>query len=168
MFPQPSSGDVEVSGTTIHSTIPYVPHLRIEGRDCSVDAGNIEPCSSESRVYLAWHRPCQQRDDKTKTLIIQAVTFSTPQIISGFREDCRELRATKHRLLGGHVLQAAMEEAETPWVDLIFEECLQEIPVPIISRSHHDPRDRTLCLVCRLLCQRFFFSGRAVEHEVVR
>src|SRR5215217_7850605 len=122
MFPQPSSGNVEVSGTTIHSTIPYVPHLPIEVRDGSVDAGNIESRKGESRIYLAWHRPCQQRDDKTKTLIIHAVTFSTPQIISGFRQDRRELRATEHRLWRGRVLQAGLQEAEAPWVDLMFEQ----------------------------------------------
>src|SRR5215213_4500966 len=168
MFPQPSSGDVEVSGTTIHSTIPYVPHFRIEGRHRSVDAGNIEPCSGQSRVYLAWHRPCQQRDDKTKALIIHAVTFSTPQIVSGFRQDRRELRAIERRLWRGHVLQSGLQEAEAPWVDLMFEQRPQEIPVPITSGSHQDPRDRTLCLVRWFLYQRFFFSGKAVKHEVVR
>src|SRR5918995_587436 len=116
MLPQPSSGDVEVPGTTIHSTIPYVPHLRIEGRDRSIDAGNIEPCRCEIRVYLAWHRPCQQRVDKTKTLIIHDVTFSGPQIIFGFRQYRRELRATKHGLWRDHVLRSGMEEADSPWV----------------------------------------------------
>src|SRR5215217_6890103 len=168
MFPQPSSGNVEVSGTTIHSTIPYVPHLRIEVRDGSVDAGNIEPCKGESRIYLAWYRPCQQRDDKTKALIIHAVAFSTPQIICGFRQDCRELRATERRLWRDHILRASLQEAEATRVDLMFEQRPQEIPVPITPGSHQDPRDRTLCLVCRLLCQRFFFSDRAVEREVVR
>src|SRR5215203_2248338 len=147
MIPQPPSGNVEVSGTTIHSTIPYVPRFCVEVRHRSVDAGNIEPCSGESRIYLAWHRPCQQRDDKSKTLIIQAITFGTPQIISGFRQDCRELRATKHGLWMGRVLHAGLQEAEAPWVDLMFEQRPQEIPVPITPGSHQDPRDRTLCLV---------------------
>src|SRR5215216_1487937 len=114
MFPQPSSGDVEVSGTTIHSTIPNVAHFRIEGRHRSVDAGNIEPCSGQSWVYLAWHRPCQQRDDKTKTLIIHAVTFSTPQIVSGFRQDRRELRPSSVGSGGAIFFRRACKRQKPP------------------------------------------------------
>ena len=62
----------------------------------------------------------------------------------------------------------AFKRQNAPWVDLVFEQRPQEIPVPFTPGSHQHPRDRTLFLVCRLLCQRFFFSGKAVEHEVVR
>src|SRR5918993_5165293 len=165
MFPQPSSGDVEISGTTIHSTIPYVPRLRVEGPHGCVEAGNVGARGRESPVYLAGPRPRQQRGDETETLIIQDVSFYTPQIISGFRQDRLELRSTEHRLLRGRVLQAVLQEAEAPRVDAMFEDCPQEIPVALAPGSHQDPRDRTLWLVCRLLNQRFFFSGRAVEHE---
>src|SRR5215211_2271684 len=168
MFPQPASGDVEVSGPTIHSNIPYVSRLRLEGRDRRVDAGDIEPFRGEIRIYLAWYRPRHQRFDKTKALIIRDVTISTPQVISGLRQHGRELRATKHRPWRGHILQAGMQEAEAPRVDFVFEQLGKQIPVPIAFWSNQHPWDRALRRMSRLLSQRSFLPDRAVQYEVVR
>src|SRR5215212_7885315 len=92
---EPAPGDVEVPGTTIHREISFVSDLRLEGRDRGVDAGDIGSFGGEIRLYLARHRPCQQRFDKTKTLIIRGFTVGAPQIEPCLREDRREPLATE-------------------------------------------------------------------------
>ena len=170
MFPQPSSGDVEVPGTTIHFTIPYIPHLRIEGRDGSVDAGNIEPCSAESRVYLAWHRPRQQRDDKTETLIIQARHVRHPTdsiwLSTGLP------RAVGHRasaLAGSSSSARAIARGRSPLGRSGVRTTRPGDPGSFHSLVPPAPTGSyALSWFAGSLCQRFFFSGKAVEHEVVR